>query len=176
MLLGCFPLSFLCPLLSSNMSYLVLYWLKCTDGDWHSVTGTELQDTALRVIIHTRLGRPIPCATADLGCPVLIPSADHFDIQSGRGIWPRGLPDLVRSFFKLNGGGCANTVRETRASQQSTEDSDSHKKTTCYDKREFSTVNDTKAKWITVMNFNQYLPLSNAWEKIYLWFCRSYFS
>lgn len=108
MLLGCFLLSFFYSLLSSNMSYLVLYWIKRTDGDGHSVTRTELQDAALRVIIHTRLGRPIPRATADLGCPVLIPSADHLDVQNGRCIWPRGFPDLVCSFFKLNGGSWAN--------------------------------------------------------------------
>lgn len=76
-----------------------------TCGDWHSITRTELQDSALWVVIHTRLGRPIPCAAADLGRPVLIPFADHLDVQNSHSIGPQGFPDLVRSFFKLNGGG-----------------------------------------------------------------------
>lgn len=101
----CFPLLFFCSPLSSNTRYLPLYYVKLTDWDWHSITGTELQDSTLGVIIHPRLGRPIACATADLGCPVLIPSSDHLDVQDGYGIWPWGFTDLICSFFKLNGRG-----------------------------------------------------------------------
>lgn len=94
-----------CSFLSSNTRYLPFCQVKPAAWGWRSITRTELQDSALWVIIHPGLGRPVPRAAADLGRPVLISSADHLDVQEGSGVWPRGFADLVCGFFELNGRG-----------------------------------------------------------------------
>lgn len=67
-----------------------------------ALTRGELEDSALGIVVNSRLGRSVPGTAANLGRSVQVSLADHLNVECLDTIWTGGLSDLIGRLLKLD--------------------------------------------------------------------------